>query len=110
METGYWLGDRRFDSLLGKEIILLSTTSRSALGPTQPPTKWAPEAVYTGSSGWSVKLTNHLHLTLSLKLSSPPYAFMEWFLSDEAEGQLNFDLCLLLKIPSFYIRSDVKTL
>jgi hypothetical protein len=31
-----------FDSLKGKEIVLLTTASRQALGTTQPPIQWVP--------------------------------------------------------------------
>jgi hypothetical protein len=30
------------------KILLFSTASRPALGPTQPPIRWVPEAIYPG--------------------------------------------------------------
>jgi hypothetical protein len=35
-----------FDSWLGLRIFLLTFTSRMALGLTQPPIEWVPEALY----------------------------------------------------------------
>jgi hypothetical protein len=39
---GLWAGRPRFDSRQVQEILLSSTASRSALGPTQPPIQWVP--------------------------------------------------------------------
>jgi hypothetical protein len=47
METGYRLDDR--GSILGRgELFLYITSSRPALGPTQPPIQWVPEALSPG--------------------------------------------------------------
>jgi hypothetical protein len=67
----------------GLGIFLLTTASKPALGPTQPPVKWAPgalslevkrpgrEADHSPSS--SVKVKNAWLYT-----STPQYAFMVW--------------------------------
>jgi hypothetical protein len=47
IETGYGLDDR--GSIPGRgEVILSSTASRPALGPTQPPIQWVTEALPLG--------------------------------------------------------------
>jgi hypothetical protein len=60
-------------------ICLFSITSRPALGPTQPPVQWVPEAVSPG-----VKLTTHVHQCRGQEwwtyTSTHPYVFMPWCL------------------------------
>jgi hypothetical protein len=41
---------------------IFSTSSRPALGSTQPPIQWVPWALFQGESGRRVKLTTHLQL------------------------------------------------
>jgi hypothetical protein len=45
---GYGLDDRGFESRQGLGIVLFSTASRPALGPTQPPIQWVPGALSMG--------------------------------------------------------------
>jgi hypothetical protein len=46
--TGYWLDGWGFDCLHGQEIFLFLTTSRPALGRTQPPIQWVPGDISPG--------------------------------------------------------------
>jgi hypothetical protein len=55
--TGWTIGVLRFDSRRGLGILLFTTASKTALGPTQPPIQWVP-----GARSLAVKLTTHLHL------------------------------------------------
>jgi hypothetical protein len=61
---GYRLDDQEFESWQGLGIFLFTTTSRPALGPTQPPIQWALSALSPGVKLLScrcMKLTTHLH-------------------------------------------------
>jgi hypothetical protein len=62
--TGYRLDDRgsRSSSRGGVKNFLFSTLPRPALGSTQPPIQWVPDALSPGESGQGVKLTTHLQL------------------------------------------------
>jgi hypothetical protein len=51
-----------FHSLRGLGIFLLTTVSRTALGPTQPPIQWVTGFLSLGLNGRGVKLIIHLHL------------------------------------------------
>jgi hypothetical protein len=48
MALGYKLDDRWFESLRGLRIFLFTTTSRPAVGPTEPPFQWLPAALSLG--------------------------------------------------------------
>jgi hypothetical protein len=48
MAMGYGLDDRGFESRQGLGIFLFTTASRLALGLTQPPIQWVPEAPSLG--------------------------------------------------------------
>jgi hypothetical protein len=58
---GWTIRVLEFDSWQGLGIFL-TTVSRMALGPTQPPIQWVPEALSLGVKQPGVKLTAHLHL------------------------------------------------
>jgi hypothetical protein len=71
-----------FDSRQGQRVLLLTSASRPALGPTQSPVRWVPGVLSPGvKRGWSVTLTAHPHLvprSIMCKsyTSSPPSATM----------------------------------
>jgi hypothetical protein len=58
IETVLRGGWQEFDSRQGQENFLLSTAYRPALGPTQPPIQWVPEAVSSGVN-WPVSEADH---------------------------------------------------
>jgi hypothetical protein len=81
-----------FDSWRGMGIFLFTTTSRMALGPTQPPIQWVP-----GDHSLGVKLPRHEadHSPPSkaeVKNPLPQYAFMVWCL---VKHRNNFTFTLL---------------
>jgi hypothetical protein len=56
-------GRTGFDPRRGQRIFPLSSVSRPALGPTQPPVQWVPGVLSPGvKCGRGVTLTTHLHL------------------------------------------------
>jgi hypothetical protein len=68
----------RFRQALG--IFIFTTASRPALGPTQPPILWVPDALSLG-----IKLTTHLHLVQRSRnawsyTTLPQYVFIAWCL------------------------------
>jgi hypothetical protein len=83
--TRLWDGRPGFDFWQGQGFFLLATTSRPALGPTNPPIQWvpgalSPEVKRPGREGHhlppsSVEVKNAWSYT-----SSPPYVFMAWCL------------------------------
>jgi hypothetical protein len=80
---GYKLDDRVFESRQGLGIFLLTTASRPALGPTQPPIQWVTRALFLEvkrpwreadhSPPFSVEVKNAWNYT-----STPQYSFMAW--------------------------------
>jgi hypothetical protein len=62
----YGLDDQMFKFQQGLVIFLFATTSRLALGPTQPRIQWEPGALFQGVKQQDMKPT------------TPQYAFMAW--------------------------------
>jgi hypothetical protein len=62
LTTGWTTGISGFDPRQGKRIFPLSSVSRPALGPTQPPVQWVPGVLSLGLKRGSVMLTTHPHL------------------------------------------------
>jgi hypothetical protein len=62
--TSYGLDDRGvgIPSPGSVKNFLFSSSSRPALGSTQPPIQWVPGALSRGWNGRGVKLTTHVHL------------------------------------------------
>ena len=79
-------------------------TSRMELGPTQPPTRWAPAFL----PGWSVELTTLLRPVPRLRMTGaiplhPLYTYMTWTGTFSLSFFLNFCFLLffVLFIPHF---------
>jgi hypothetical protein len=79
--TSYWLDDRGVGVRVPVGSIIFSTSSRPALGSTQPPIQWVPGALSPGverpgreahqSPPASAEVNN-----MRIYTSTPPYAFM----------------------------------
>jgi hypothetical protein len=80
--TDWTTGRSGFDSQQGKRISPLTSVSRPALRPTQPPVQRVPGVLYLGEKGGrGVTLTTHPHLVQRSRMSrsytsSPPRATM----------------------------------
>jgi hypothetical protein len=82
-DTTGWTTVVRFRA--GAGILLCATTSRSALGPTQPPIQWVPAALFLGVKR-PERETDHSPLSSAevkhawSYTSTSPHAFMAWCL------------------------------
>jgi hypothetical protein len=67
-----YVGFRSVESELNlwqeQEMFFLPKTSRLAVRPTQPHVQWTSGLFSSGLSGWSIKLTIHLHLVPRLRM------------------------------------------
>jgi hypothetical protein len=89
--VGWTIGVLGFDSRRGLGIFLFTIASRTALGPTQPPTQWVPGAFSLGvkrpgreadhSPPSSAEVKNAWSYT-----SAPQYAFMALWLVKHREN------------------------
>jgi hypothetical protein len=95
---GWTIGVLGFDSRRGLGIFLFTTTSRTALGPTQPPIQWVPGALSLGVKRLGREAEHSPHLEPRSKnewsyISTLQYAFMAWC-SAKAQGLLYLYLYL----------------
>jgi hypothetical protein len=79
-----------FNSWRGLGIFLFTTTSRTALGPTQPPIQWVPGALSLG-----VKQLGHEAIP-----PFPQYVFMAWYLVKHRD--FTFTLLIMLHYVSHH--------
>jgi hypothetical protein len=79
--TGYGLDDQGVGVQVPIGSRIFSTTSRQALGPTQPPIKWVPGALFLGVKRPGREADHSPPTSAEVKktwlcTSTPPYAFM----------------------------------
>jgi hypothetical protein len=92
--TRLWAGQQEvlgFDSRQGLGIFLFSTVSTPALGPTQPPIKWVPQALSLGVQRPGHESDHSPPSSAEVKnaWSIPPllqYVFMAWCLVKHSEN------------------------
>jgi hypothetical protein len=98
--TGYGLDDRGVGVRVPVGSGIFSTSSRPALGPTQPPIQWVAGALSPGVKRPRCEADHSPPTSAEVKkmwlyTSTPPYAFMAWCLISEAQGRLCLYLYLL---------------
>jgi hypothetical protein len=106
MALRYGLDDRWFESRRGLGIFLFTTTTRTALGPTQPPIQWVPASLSLGVKRPGSEADRPLPPSGEVKnawsyITTLPISLHGVVLSLKAQGQL----CLL----SFCPVADSKT-
>jgi hypothetical protein len=62
-DYGLTTGRSGFDSRLGQRIFPLTSVSRPALGPTQPPVQWVPRFLSLGLKAWPGRDADHSTLS-----------------------------------------------
>jgi hypothetical protein len=82
--------------------IFFSTSSRPALGPTQPPIQWVPKTLSPGVKRTGCEADHSPPTSAERKntwtyTSTPPYAFMVYCLISYAQGQLYLYLSMALQ-------------
>jgi hypothetical protein len=120
-----WTGWPGFNPLQGQRIFPLTSESRLALGPTQPPIQWIPVFLSLGvKHGQGVTLTTHPHLVPRSRISrsytsSPPKHLASMACSGttllykiwklvlvSSSGDLQEDKALLHCAPCFKIKKE----
>jgi hypothetical protein len=105
--TGYGLDDREFWIRVPVGSRIFSTSSRPALGPTQPPIQWVPGAFSLGVKRRGRKADHSPPASVEIKktwlyTSTPTYAFMAWCLINQVQGTtLPLPLFVLCKACPF---------
>jgi hypothetical protein len=82
--TRLWTGQVGLNSQQGQGVFLFATTSRPALGPTQPPNQWVLEALSPGVKQLVGCEAFYSPSTAEIKnawiyTATPPYVFMIWY-------------------------------
>jgi hypothetical protein len=100
-------------------FMIITTVSRTALGPTQPPIQWVQGAFSLGVKRPGCEADHSPHLVPGSKnewtyTSTPQYAFMAWC-SVKGQGQLYLYIYLYLAylcigLPSYLFPSGVPTI
>jgi hypothetical protein len=102
--TGWTTGRSGFDPRRGQRNFPLSSVSRPALGPTQPPVQWVPGVLSQGvKRGRGVMLTSYSYLVprswMSRSYTSSPPQAPPW----RVEGLLYF-LLQAIKVRNLWTR------
>jgi hypothetical protein len=94
MALSYGLDGRGFESRQWLGILLFTTSSRTSLGPTQPPIQWVPGAVSLGVKRPG-READHFHQVPRSRIRGtippfPQYAFMAWCSVKEQQQPVTF--------------------